>query len=111
MQIDLNNNLTLRLIRVVHEFHQKSFHMAFELFPTEGTLAGQSPDEYRWFAVDGMKDDIFSGAVYDAAIGKSAADIIQLLRAQYTLYQTDPKTIEEPLRPLIEYVAAVGIKS
>jgi len=109
---DLNNNLTLRAIMIVHNFHNTNIQFVFELFPTAGTVAGESEDEYRTFEIFGDKNDPGSVQVYQAAIGRSAADIKQILLAQWNLYKDEATRdqVPESLWELFSYILDVGLK-
>jgi len=109
--IDLQNNLTLRHIRLSYEFFPRRWvGLDFQLIPTVGTQVTGSADEFRVFTLQWHEDNAGDGSVVDFLIGKSAAEVKAAILQQWQAYRADADSVNAQLRTLFDYVASVGIR-
>ena len=88
--IDLQNDLTLNFVHIVHGFQMGNIDIKFQVLPTLGTTVATTLDDWKEFQMNFEKGE----AAYDVAIGKSKDDIWTLLLGEWTKYITYQQSMD-----------------
>jgi len=82
--IDLQNNLTLTFVWLIHNFQDGSVDLKFRVLPTTNTIVTSSLSDWEEFTIS-ITD---TSPAYATTIGLSQADVQAIIINQWVKYQT-----------------------
>lgn len=103
--IDLKNDLTLHFAWLIHNFELGFVDMKFRLLPTMGTTVQTGLSDWIEQSVPIHSD----APEYASVIGKSKDEVWTIILGEWTKFVNE-EPFYEGLRPMFEYVQAIGIK-
>ncbi len=112
--VDLNNDLSVRMVGVYYGFMDGVVDVQFRLQPIVGKIYTENPDENRHFGIQFHEHELPEDVpLFEAAIVRSPDEIIAHIRAEWAKWKDPDPTVKLGVRgeyhELFEYVEKIGI--